>query len=72
MVTAEHGRLFVELADQPRFEVYPESEHSFFWTVVAAQIAFIIGSDGQVSHAVLHQNGQRIPMTRLADQEAAA
>ena len=71
-VTAEQGRLFVEITGQPRWEVYPESEDTFFWTVVAAQITFVAGRDGRMSHAVLHQNGRDIGLPRLADEEAAA
>ena len=70
-VAAEQGRLFVELTDQPRFEVFPESEHTFFWTVVAAQISFVTAPGGRVTHAVLHQSGRNFPMPRLDDQGAA-
>ena len=71
-VSAEQGRLYVDITDQPRFEVYPESETTFFWTVVAAQITFVTAPDGRVTHAILHQSGRNIPMPRLQDQGAAA
>ena len=70
-VTAEDGRLFVELTDQPRFEVFPESEQTFFWTVVAAQISFVTAPGGRVTHSVLHQSGRNVPMPRLEDPGAA-
>jgi hypothetical protein len=72
VVTVEQGRLFVDITDQPRFEVHPESETTFFWTVAAAQITFMTGSDGRVTHAVLHQSGRNLPLPRLDHQGAAA
>ncbi len=60
-VTAEGDRLFIELTDQPRYEVYPESENRFFWTVVAAQITFITDKTGRAVSAVVHQNGRDLP-----------
>ena len=71
-VSAEQGRLFVDITDQPRFEVYPESDTTFFWTVAAAQITFVTGSDGRVTHAIMHQSGRNLPMSRLDDQGANA
>jgi hypothetical protein len=70
-VTAVEDRLFVEITGQPKFEVYPESEATFFWTVVAAQISFVSDASGRVSHAVLHQSGRDVPLARL-DQERPA
>jgi hypothetical protein len=64
-VTAEGGRLYIEITGQPRFEVYPEGEGTFFWTIVAAQITFVDDTAGEVSHAVLHQNGRDTPLPRL-------
>jgi CubicO group peptidase (beta-lactamase class C family) len=56
-VTAESGRLFAELTGQPRFPVYPESETTFYYTVVEAQITFEVSESGEVTGLVLHQNG---------------
>lgn len=71
-VTAEDGRLFIEITGQPRFEVHPESERRFFWTVVAAQISFVADTAGAATHAVLHQNGRDLPITRLPDERTPA
>jgi hypothetical protein len=64
-VTAEGDRLFVQVTDQPRFEVYPESAHRFFWTVAAAQITFITDKAGYAVSAVMHQAGRDIPIARV-------
>ncbi len=70
-ITAEAGRLFAQVTDQDRFEIHPESDETFFWTVTAAQITFVTGSNGRVTHAVMHQGGRNLPAPRLDDGEAA-
>lgn len=70
-VTVEDGHIFIQMTGQDRNEIYPESETKFFATVVAAQIVFVDGEDGRISHLVLHQAGREIPMSRLPDAEVA-
>ncbi|MBO9575001.1 MAG: DUF3471 domain-containing protein [Sphingobium sp.] len=71
--TAEPGRFFVEITGQPRLEVYPESETSFFWTVVAAQISFVLDpAEPRAIHAVLHQSGRDFPLPRIDDEGVEA
>ena len=71
-VIAEGDRLFIQLAGQKRYEVFAESEHEFFWTVVAAQITFVVDAMGDVTSAVLHQSGRDIPIARLAGDRREA
>lgn len=67
-VDAQDGHLFIEITGQARLEVYPESETRFFWTVVAAQISFVLDPDqSRVIHAVLHQSGRDFPLPRIDD-----
>lgn len=61
-VTREGDRLFVQATDQPKFEVFPESQTDFFLKVVDAQITFVQDADGPATHLILHQGG--------ADQKA--
>lgn len=56
-VTLENGLLFVQLTGQPKFQIYPESKNKFFLTVVDAEVEFVKNETGQVSKAVLYQNG---------------
>jgi CubicO group peptidase (beta-lactamase class C family) len=56
-VTLENGLLFVQLTGQPKFQIYPESQNKFFLTVVDAEVEFVKNETGQVSKAVLYQNG---------------
>ena len=61
----EEERLFAQITGQDRYEIYPESSNTFFWTVLAAQFSFFTDHAGAVSHAVLHQSGRQIPLARL-------
>jgi len=64
-VILEGGELTVQLADQPRFPVYPESETKFFYKVVDAQITFVEDDSGAVSGLVLHQGGRDQPARKV-------
>jgi hypothetical protein len=70
-VQAEGERLFVQVDGQDRFEVFPESDLQFFWTVVAAQITFVIDEQGRVETAILHQAGRDLPLARIEGPEMA-
>jgi CubicO group peptidase (beta-lactamase class C family) len=56
--TVEDGRFYTQATNQPKFEVFAESETDFFLMVVDAQVTFVRGDDGKVSHLILHQGGQ--------------
>ena len=66
-VTRQGDSLFVQITGQPRFEVFPESETTYFYRVVDAQITFGRGEDGAVDHLVLHQNDMDQRADRLTD-----
>lgn len=52
---AEH--LYVQATEQPRVEIFPESDTSFFLKVVDARFTFVKDASGKVTHLILHQNG---------------
>lgn len=58
-VTREGARLFAQATGQSRFPIFAESDSTFFYKVVDAQITF--RPDG----LVLHQNGQHLPGRKL-------
>lgn len=60
-VTREAARLFIQATGQPRFQIYPESDSTFFLRVVDAQITF--SRDG----LTLHQNGQNLPGRKIRE-----
>jgi hypothetical protein len=55
--TREGDHLFMQVTGQDKFELFPEKKDEFFYTVVAAQISFVMGDDGKARELVLHQNG---------------
>jgi hypothetical protein len=69
-VSADAGHLYFQAPNQPRVEIFPESERCFFFTVAAVQISFVLGEDGGVTHAVLHESGRDIPVARIGAAEA--
>jgi len=56
-VTREKDRLWVQLANQPRLEVFPRSEKEFFYKQVNASIEFVRDESGTVTSLILHQAG---------------
>ncbi len=47
-----------QATNQPKFEVFPESETKFFLRVVDAQLTFVKdAATGKVTHIILHQGG---------------
>lgn len=59
-ITSKDNQLFAQLTNQARCEIYPDTENTFFYTVVEAKITFIKGDDGEVSKLTLQQNGKEL------------
>jgi CubicO group peptidase (beta-lactamase class C family) len=57
-VTRLGDRLFAELSGQPAFEVFALSDTEFFYRVVDARLTFELGTNGQPTALVLHQNNK--------------
>lgn len=70
-VTREDDRMFAQLTGQPRFEIFPRTEDTFFWKVVEAEVTFVRDEQGRVTKAVHRQGGQTINAPRLAEVAAA-
>jgi len=64
-ITREGTQFFVQATGQPRLEIFPESEHDYFFKVVDAQITFETDSQNRPTGLVLHQNGMNQPARRL-------
>ncbi len=56
-ITHEGDQLFAQVTGQPKLPLFAESDSKFFLKVVDAKIDFVRGSNGKVSHLILHQNG---------------
>lgn len=66
IVEVDDGHLFAQLTGQERCEIHAEAPDRFFWTIVPAQLSFISGPDGTVTHAILHQAGRETHLPRIA------
>ena len=62
----EGGHLACQLTGQPRFPVYAESETTFYYKIVDAQLVFTRNAAGKVDAVVLHQGGQTQRAERVA------
>ena len=56
-ITREGGHLFAQPTAQPKFEIFAEDDHNFFFKVVDAQITFETDATGRATKLILHQNG---------------
>ena len=64
-VTREGAQLFVQLTGQPKWEIFPESEHDYFLKEGDAQITFDTDTEGRATGLVLHLNGMNRPAKRI-------
>jgi hypothetical protein len=64
-VTRDGSHLFAQLTGQPRFEIFPESENTYFWKVVDAQVTFVKDATGKVTKAIHHQNGRTFDAPKI-------
>jgi len=60
-VTVENDDLWAQATGQDKYQIFPESETEFFYTVVDAQITFTKDDAGNVTGLVLHQGGRNTP-----------
>jgi D-alanyl-D-alanine-carboxypeptidase/D-alanyl-D-alanine-endopeptidase len=65
-VTQEGDQLFVQLTDQPRFEIFAEGPLAFFGAIVDVQFAFAVDASGRAVSVTLRQGpvtliGKRLP-----------
>lgn len=69
--TREGDSLFTQATGQPRAEIVPTSDSTFKLLVVEASVTFHRNDEGEVDALTLHQGGQEIHATRLADDTEA-
>jgi CubicO group peptidase (beta-lactamase class C family) len=59
IVTRDADKLWLQPTGQPRIQIFPESESSFFLKVADAQVTFVKDAAGKVTHLILHQAGDQ-------------
>jgi D-alanyl-D-alanine-carboxypeptidase/D-alanyl-D-alanine-endopeptidase len=64
-ISTEEGKLFAQATNQPRAEIFAESETEFFYKIVDAQLTFKRDEEGKTTSLVLHQAGRDMPGARI-------
>jgi CubicO group peptidase (beta-lactamase class C family) len=64
-VTEEDGHLFVQPTDQPRIEIFPESETNYFVKEADVQLHFQVGLDGIVTGVIVLEGDQEIQAQKI-------
>ena len=59
IVTRDADKLWLQPTGQPRVQIFPESERTFFLKVADAQVTFVKDAAGKVTHLILHQAGDQ-------------
>ena len=64
-VTTKENQIFAQATGQPQFEIFAESEDTFFLKVVVAKMIFSKNKKGEVISLALHQGGQIMPGKKI-------
>jgi D-alanyl-D-alanine-carboxypeptidase/D-alanyl-D-alanine-endopeptidase len=64
-VSREGDRLMTQATNQPKFEIFPETERDYFAKAFDGQITFQTDGSGKATGLVIHQNGQDIPAKKV-------
>jgi CubicO group peptidase (beta-lactamase class C family) len=65
IITRENDRLYAEVAEMGKSEIYPESEITFFPKDVDASITFVKDETGEISELIYKQGGREIPAKKV-------
>ncbi len=68
-MSLDGNRFYTQLTGQPKIEVFPESDRTFFLKEVDAQLTFDVDPQGAAGQVTLHQNGMDRVAKRLSDVE---
>lgn len=66
-ITQENNRVYAQITGQEKVEIFSQSDTSFFYRVVDAEITFVKDNNGQVVGLVLHQLGVDVPAKKITD-----
>lgn len=59
-ITSGLDRVYAQLTNQPKVEIYAESPNDFFYTIVEARLKFVADSNGVINRLILFQNGREL------------
>jgi serine-type D-Ala-D-Ala carboxypeptidase/endopeptidase len=63
-ITRERNILYAQATGQQKLPMLAETDTSFFFAAIDAQLSFTRDSSGAITGLVLHQNGQQVPGRR--------
>ena len=64
-ITREGNRLFAQVSDQPKVEIYPKSELDYFCKLVNVEAKFVKDQSGKVTKLLLKQSGATTEAPRI-------
>jgi serine-type D-Ala-D-Ala carboxypeptidase/endopeptidase len=64
-ITREGDKLFAQATEQPKFQLFGETQSEFFLKAVDAQISFVKDDKGRIGQLILHQGGQQLPAKKI-------
>lgn len=64
-ISRDGEHLYEQATNQPKAEIFPESEKDYFLKVADAQITFVTDDQGRASEMILHQNGRDVHGKRI-------
>ena len=64
-VTVEGNRIFLKPADEPRIEIFPESESEFFTKGYKSSVTFVRDASGAVTQLVKHVNYRNFAFKKI-------
>ncbi|HJQ70934.1 MAG TPA: serine hydrolase [Blastocatellia bacterium] len=64
-VSREGEKFMAQATRQPKLELFAESETKFFLTAIDAEMEFVKGEDGKVSHMIFRQEGQVVEAKKI-------
>ncbi len=64
-ITKENNRIFSQATDQPKLEIFPESEYFYFLKKINAQLEFTKDKKGAITSLTLLQGGQKMPAKKI-------
>jgi CubicO group peptidase (beta-lactamase class C family) len=64
-ITREGSRLFYQEGDEPKSEMFPESDRQFFSKMNDDEFTFEVDAQGRATRIVFHADGRDIPVKRV-------
>ena len=58
IISLENAYLMARVADNPKIQLFPESENQFFGKIPDLQIEFFNNNQGKINHLFFHQDGE--------------